>query len=248
MEQATGERTDARRPRRGEQLEVVIERSPTGARRRRADRLRGLRRRRLPGDACGPRSDAKSDSPTRAPSRSSIRALTGSRPVRPRRRLPRLPLAGPALRAPAPDKHEQVEDALSRIGGLEGFDLEPIVPADEQWRYRNKIEYTFGDRRGRAPGFHARGRWDVSTMRGLLARVRAQQRGAQRGARLGPRGGCLRPPPQNGVLRNLVVREGRSTGDQTRLAHRSEPATRTRPSSSTPIEGPAAARCDRRPR
>ena len=44
-------------------------------------------------------------------------------------------------------KHEQVDDALTRIGRLEGFELEPIVPALEQWRYRNKLEYSFGDRR-----------------------------------------------------------------------------------------------------
>jgi 23S rRNA (uracil1939-C5)-methyltransferase len=41
-------------------------------------------------------------------------------------------------------KAEQVEDALRRIGRLDGFELEPIVPAVEQWRYRNKLEYSFG--------------------------------------------------------------------------------------------------------
>jgi 23S rRNA (uracil1939-C5)-methyltransferase len=42
-------------------------------------------------------------------------------------------------------KHEQVGEALRRIGGLDGFELEPIVPAVEQWRYRNKLEYSFGN-------------------------------------------------------------------------------------------------------
>ena len=41
-------------------------------------------------------------------------------------------------------KQEQVEDALTRIGRLEGYELEPIVPAIEEWRYRNKLEYSFG--------------------------------------------------------------------------------------------------------
>ncbi|HWX87773.1 MAG TPA: TRAM domain-containing protein, partial [Solirubrobacteraceae bacterium] len=41
-------------------------------------------------------------------------------------------------------KAEQVEDALRRIGKLDGFDLEEIVPAVAQWRYRNKLEYSFG--------------------------------------------------------------------------------------------------------
>ncbi|HTA12589.1 MAG TPA: 23S rRNA (uracil(1939)-C(5))-methyltransferase RlmD [Solirubrobacteraceae bacterium] len=38
----------------------------------------------------------------------------------------------------------QVDEALRRIGRLEGFELEEIVPALEQWRYRNKLEYSFG--------------------------------------------------------------------------------------------------------
>src|SRR3954471_16644424 len=41
-------------------------------------------------------------------------------------------------------KAEQVRDALERIGRLEDLALEPIVPAVEQWRYRNKLEYSFG--------------------------------------------------------------------------------------------------------
>ena len=59
-------------------------------------------------------------------------------------------------------KHGQVDDALTRIGKLEGYTLEPIVPAVQQWRYRNKLEYSFGT----GPdgelqcGFHAPGRWD----------------------------------------------------------------------------------------
>ncbi len=55
-------------------------------------------------------------------------------------------------------KHAQVEDALRRIGHLDGFECQEIVPALEQWRYRNKLEYSFG---GGPPGdelvcgFHA---------------------------------------------------------------------------------------------
>jgi 23S rRNA (uracil1939-C5)-methyltransferase len=41
-------------------------------------------------------------------------------------------------------KREQVDDALRRIGKLDGFELEEIVPALAQWRYRNKLEYSFG--------------------------------------------------------------------------------------------------------
>jgi 23S rRNA (uracil1939-C5)-methyltransferase len=54
-------------------------------------------------------------------------------------------------------KHAQVDDALHRIGRLDGFELEEIVPALEEWRYRNKLEYSFGNGSGGALvcGFHA---------------------------------------------------------------------------------------------
>src|SRR5437016_7030324 len=35
-------------------------------------------------------------------------------------------------------KHEQVEEALRRIGGLEAPPLEPILPAESVFHYRNK--------------------------------------------------------------------------------------------------------------
>jgi len=41
-------------------------------------------------------------------------------------------------------KSAQVDEALRRIGHLEHFQLAEIVPAVEQWRYRNKLEYSFG--------------------------------------------------------------------------------------------------------
>ena len=35
-------------------------------------------------------------------------------------------------------------------------------PATEHWRYRNKLEYSFGERDDELLlGFHARGRWDL---------------------------------------------------------------------------------------
>jgi 23S rRNA (uracil1939-C5)-methyltransferase len=55
-------------------------------------------------------------------------------------------------------KAEQVGEALRRIGHLEGFEMEEIVPAAEQWRYRNKLEYSFGmstEDGGLVCGFHA---------------------------------------------------------------------------------------------
>src|SRR4051812_36924999 len=43
-------------------------------------------------------------------------------------------------------KQTPVEGAPVRLGGLEGFQLEPIEPALEQWRYRHKLEYSLRER------------------------------------------------------------------------------------------------------
>jgi len=120
-------------------------------------------------------------------------------------------------------KQQQVDEALRRLGRLDGFQLEPIVPATEQWRYRNKLEYSYGT----APdgqlicGFHAAGSWEqidhiedclLASERGnelrrlALDALRAQNLGA------------YDRRSQIGFLRNLVVREGRRTGqEQVRL-------------------------------
>ena len=54
-------------------------------------------------------------------------------------------------------KQQQVDEALKRIGRLEGYELEEIVPAVQRWRYRNKLEYSFGGGPGDrlVCGFHA---------------------------------------------------------------------------------------------
>jgi 23S rRNA (uracil1939-C5)-methyltransferase len=44
-------------------------------------------------------------------------------------------------------KRAQVGEALRRIGRLEGFELPDTIPALELWRYRNKLEYSFGMQR-----------------------------------------------------------------------------------------------------
>jgi 23S rRNA (uracil1939-C5)-methyltransferase len=121
------------------------------------------------------------------------------------------------------EKAAQVDDALQRIGRLEGYELEPIVPAEEIWRYRNKLEYSFGtgDDGELVCGFHAPGRWnDIVPMTDCkLASERSNEVREQvlafcRAAGLG----AWDRRDQRGFLRNLVVREGRRTGQiQARL-------------------------------
>jgi 23S rRNA (uracil1939-C5)-methyltransferase len=141
------------------------------------------------------------------------------------------------------EKARQVDEALRRLGGLEGFELDPIVPAVEQWRYRNKLEYSFGERDGRLVlGFHRRGSWSevidaddcrLASVRNNEARNKARDWAQSEGI---PAYDALEG---SGVLRNLVVREGRRTGQvQTRLV--TSPAGFARPPVDlhTVVEGP----------
>jgi len=114
-------------------------------------------------------------------------------------------------------KQEQVEDALRRIGRLDGFELEPMIPAVQQWRYRNKLEYSFGtgDDGELVCGFHAPGRFDriepmtdclLASERSNVAREQVLAWAREQGLSAWDR------RTHTGVLRNLVVREGRRTG------------------------------------
>jgi 23S rRNA (uracil1939-C5)-methyltransferase len=158
-------------------------------------------------------------------------------------------------------KRAQVEEALGRIGGLHGFELLDTLPAIEQWRYRNKLEYSFGagrDELGREQlicGFHAAaGAKQVAPLedcllaseRGNRAReltlrwcrsegLQAWDRGREGRGAGGPGPGAGRAgrargerpqrpgqasraqrtgpgPDGRARLRNLVVREGRRSG------------------------------------
>jgi 23S rRNA (uracil1939-C5)-methyltransferase len=121
-------------------------------------------------------------------------------------------------------KAAQVEDALARIGHLEGFTMEPIIPAVEPWRYRNKLEYSFGTdpADGRLIcGFHAPGRWeDIVEVTDCRLASEASNRAREEVVAF-CRAQNLPAHDRRtnlGFLRNLVVREGRRTGQfQVRL-------------------------------
>jgi 23S rRNA (uracil1939-C5)-methyltransferase len=120
------------------------------------------------------------------------------------------------------EKERQTHEALARLGGLRGYAREPIVPAAETWRYRNKLEYSFGTRGDELVlGLHRRGSWAqvVDAAGCLLASERADA--ARSAIADWARAAGLEPYDlrhERGALRNLVVREGRHTGQlQTRL-------------------------------
>jgi 23S rRNA (uracil1939-C5)-methyltransferase len=135
---------------------------------------------------------------------------------------PGAPWQGLAYEQQLVEKRRQVDEALRRIGGLDGFELEAIEPALEQWRYRNKLEYSFGPGEGGTVlGFHASGRWDLVI--GVEDCRLASERGnaVRNAVREWARSEAVEPYDRQagkGTLCNLVVREGRRSGQiQTRL-------------------------------
>jgi 23S rRNA (uracil1939-C5)-methyltransferase len=115
------------------------------------------------------------------------------------------------------EKQRQVREALERYGGFDSPPVREIVPAEQTWRYRNKLEYSFGESEDGelVLGFHKPGRWndiedvtedvlaseEIDVVRNA-ARAWAREEGLSAWDR---RSG-------DGFLRNLVVREGRRSG------------------------------------
>ncbi len=125
-------------------------------------------------------------------------------------------------------KAKQVADALERLGGLRDVPIRPIIGADEILGYRNKMEFTVARPRrsaGAAPemadggpvvGLHETERYDSvldiercllqsDRMNGLLAEARAFF--ADRGLTV------YEQETGEGLLRFLMLREGRHTGE-----------------------------------
>jgi 23S rRNA (uracil1939-C5)-methyltransferase len=248
VEQATGGKPAARGPRRGELLEVEVDSLAFGGRGvARAEGFVVFVAGALPGDcvrveitkakkrfAEARTVELLSPGADRVPDR----CVHGGEPC------PGAPWQGLAYESQLTNKSDQVGEALRRIGDLEGFELEEIVPAAEQWRYRNKLEYSFGESDGElALGFHARGRWDLvvdvvdchlASEAGNAARNAVRDWGGLESI------SAYDPESHKGTLRNLIVREGRRTGQiQTRLV--TSPASFSRPPVDlhTVIEGPS---------
>jgi 23S rRNA (uracil1939-C5)-methyltransferase len=158
---------------------------------------------------------------------------------------PGAPWQGLAYEEQLRHKQTQVEDALVRLGGLEGFELDPIEPAVERWRYRNKLEYSFGERDGEVVlGFHARGRWDL-----IVDAEDCQLASERNNARRNELRDWARSEGlpaydkrrRQGVLRNLVIREGRRTGQlQSRLVTSPVEIPRPPVDLHTIVEGPGS--------
>jgi len=113
-------------------------------------------------------------------------------------------------------KEQWVADSLQRLAGLGEFPLEEIVPAESQFHYRNKMEYSFAELEdGPTLGLHKAGRWDevlevekcwLTTDLGNAIRNRIREWAREEKLQ------AYDQATQEGYLRHLVVREGRNTG------------------------------------
>jgi 23S rRNA (uracil1939-C5)-methyltransferase len=110
-------------------------------------------------------------------------------------------------------KEKQVRDCLERLGGLGAFDLRPILAAAEPYGYRNKMEFTVA---GPSIGLHEAERYDVlvdvercllqsESMNTLLDEFRRQVRARALSV--------YDPVTERGLLRFVMMREGRNTGE-----------------------------------
>lgn len=117
-------------------------------------------------------------------------------------------------------KQRQVAECLARLGGVgpaETLPLAPIIGAPEIYGYRNKMEFTFAEAEGEPiVGLHEAERYDVildiercllqsDPMNAVLREVRAFVR--EHGWRV------YRSEREEGLLRFLMLREGRATGE-----------------------------------
>jgi 23S rRNA (uracil1939-C5)-methyltransferase len=239
----------AARPRRGEELELRVDSLAQGGRgvARRDDGFVVFVAGGLPGDRVRVRvSKAK-----RGYAEASAVELLEASPeriadvcVHEGEPCPGAPWQGLAYERQLEEKAAQVDEALRRLGGLDGFESEAIVPAVSPWRYRNKLEYSFGDREGDAVlGFHRRGSWrdvvDVDDCH-LASAANNEARNTVRDWARAEGLPAYESDDGRGVLRNLIVREGARTGQvQTRLVTTGAEFPRPPVDLHTVIDGPA---------
>ena len=204
------------RPRSGDELELVIESlAHGGAGVARADGYVVFVRGAVPGDRVRARMTKSKRSFGEA---DSVELLEPS----PERVEPAVPHPGAPWQVlpyerQLEEKERQVADALVRLGGFEDPPVERIVPAVERLRYRNKVEYSFGeDESGELVlGFHCPGRWDLidDVSDDVLASERVDELREAVKAWCRTEGvSAYDRRDHTGLLRNLVVREGRRTG------------------------------------
>jgi 23S rRNA (uracil1939-C5)-methyltransferase len=115
-------------------------------------------------------------------------------------------------------KQQQVTETLAHLGKLQDFAVNPILGTATPWYYRNKMEFSFGqlEQEGVLLGQHENGRWDrlvdletcyLQSERSVavfsFCRTFARQHKLT----------AFTSTTEQGLLRHVVVREGKQTGD-----------------------------------
>jgi 23S rRNA (uracil1939-C5)-methyltransferase len=125
-------------------------------------------------------------------------------------------------------KTRQIEEIIRRIGGFDYVHVHPTIPAESVYGYRNKMEFTFSDRRWLlsdesenkpndfALGLHVPRRFDkILDIDGCLLQSETSNQVFRTAKDLILKTG-LRPysvKTHTGFWRFLVIREGKNTGD-----------------------------------
>ena len=111
-------------------------------------------------------------------------------------------------------KETAVRDSLERLGRLQDLPLRPIIPAPSPWHYRNKMEFAFNP--DGVLGLHPRGAWhsilplhDCFLAPPLTVALVKAARAFARDANLS----LHDPRTHQGLLRELIVRHSRGTGE-----------------------------------
>ena len=142
-------------------------------------------------------------------------------------------------------KRQHVVDAFERIGGLEHIDVRETAANAEEYWYRNKMEFSFGDQRWLtedeiasgeefardfALGLHVPGRFDrVLDVRKCWLQSELSNRilNATRSFALENDLSIYNTRSHTGLLRNLVIRQSRATRETMIVLVTSDDATET---------------------
>ncbi len=141
----------------------------------------------------------------------------------PARTVPACPHFGPCggcswqhleYEAQAAAKEAIVRESLAHLGGIKDCAVRPILAMGSPWYYRNKMEYTFHPEG--VLGLHRRGAFDrvvpvhtcllQSPASNIILGVLREFAGASGLSRYDPRS-------NTGLLRQVIIREGRATGE-----------------------------------
>jgi 23S rRNA (uracil1939-C5)-methyltransferase len=116
-------------------------------------------------------------------------------------------------------KAKQVSDVIERVGGLAGVEVRPIIGAEETYGYRNKMEFTVAPRQGGEDpivGLHEADRYDaVLDIERCLIQSEAMNALLDEARRFfsDRRFSAYEQRSGEGLLRFLMLRDGRRTGE-----------------------------------